>query len=544
MAQEMVDIDRARDAVRRASWPEAFAALTAIDPAALGPDDLDALADAAWWMCRVEDSIAARRRAYTAHADAGDDRRAAMGAWALFYEYVIGGDEAVAAGWLRRAHRHLEGEPDCIERGWLKFAEAEIARWSGRFVEARELAERATSFGRRFSSPDLLSMGIELQGRCLISAGLAGEGVGLLDEAMCSVVAGELSPMITGWIYCNVIGACWELADLRRASEWTDAAMRWCNSLSTSSAPYWGLCRIHRVEIAALRGRWSEAEAEAMRTCDELLSYQPHAAAEAFYTAGEIRRRMGDLETATKLFERCHELGATPQPGLALVHLARGRVAAAAGELRSALEGRPANDLARVRLLVAQVDVALAENDVDIACSACDELEAIAERFASPALLAAAAGARGTLSLATDELGAAFTHLRTSIALWQEVDAPYEVARSRLLLGTACRREKDEEGARLEFQVALRTFERLGARADLRRTAELLSGKVTRPSGLTPREAEVLKLVATGRSNRAIAEELVVSENTVARHLNNIFNKVGVSSRAAATAFAFEHDLA
>jgi ATP/maltotriose-dependent transcriptional regulator MalT len=534
MAQRIGDAQRARDLVGAGAWQEAYELFDGLDPSRLGPEDLDALADAAWWTCRVDEAIAARQKAHAGHVRAGDARRAGHAAWLLFYDHLYRGEETVAGGWLRRARRHLAAEPECAERGYLAFSEAEIALWDGRPDDAVALAERTIALGQRLGSPDVLALGIETQGRAVLAMGRVAEGAGLLDEAMCSVVAGELQPLFAGWIYCHVIGACWELADLRRAGEWTDAAMRWCEELSTATTPYQGLCRVHRVEIATLRGRWTEAEAEARRTCEELMAYEPHLAGEAFYAAGELHRRRGDLHAAAASFARAHELGTQPQPGLALVQLARGRTAAAATALRVALAGQTASRLGRMRLLAAQAEVALAAGDLDTARAATGELESTAERYGSPALHATAATARGALRLAEDDVEGALASLRRALAVWQEIDAPYEAARVRVRLGDAFRRAGDEAGARLELQVARRTFERLGATG---------AGQASLPGRLTAREAEVLRLVATGRSNRDIATELVVSEHTVARHLNNIFAKLGVSSRTAATAFAFERDL-
>jgi ATP/maltotriose-dependent transcriptional regulator MalT len=536
MAQRTVGVDRARAAAGAGAWQEAYELFAGLDRAGLGPWDLDALADAAWWTCRVDEAIAARQKAHAGHARAGDARGAGRAAWLLYYDHLYRGEETVAGGWLRRAQRHLAAEAECIEQGYLAFAEAELALWAGHLDDAVELAERLAALGQRLGSPDLLALGLETQGRALLAKGRVEEGAGLLDEAMCSVVAGELQPLFTGWIYCHVIAACWELADLRRAGEWTDAAMRWCEELSTATIPYQGLCRIHRVEIATLRGRWAEAEAEARRTCEELMAYEPHFAGEAFYAAGELHRCRGDLHAAEASFARAHELGAEPQPGLALVQLARGRTAAAATALRLALAGQTTR-LGRMRLLAAQVEVALAAGDLDTARVATGELESTAEQYGSPALHASAATARGALRLAEDDIDGALASLRRALAIWQELDAPYEAARVRVHLGGVFRRVGDDGGARLELQVAQRTFERLGVSPDAR------GGQASLPAGLTAREAEVLRLLATGRSNRDIAAELVVSEHTVARHLNNIFAKLGVSSRTAATAFAFKHDL-
>ena len=544
MTDRVSTVERARDAAQRGSWAEAYEQYRDLDPPTLAPDDLDALADAAFWMCRIDESIAARQKAHTGYARAGRPRPAAVAAWLLYYEFLIQGEETVAGGWLQRMRRHLETEADCPEHGYLAFADAEVALWGGNPTDALAHAERLAALGQRHDHLELLALGTELQGRCLLAMGRVPEGTALLDDAMCSVVAGELSPMITGWIYCNVISACWELADLRRAGAWTDAAMRWCEDLPTSSAPYQGICRVHRVEIATLRGRWTEAGAEAERTCEELLAYAPRLAGAAFYAAGEVRRHLGDLSGAESLFGQAYELGTDPQPGLALVQLAQGKGAAAEAALRRALTEDGPGRLGRVRLLAAQAEVARHSGDLDTLRAATEELESASAGFPGTALEAAARFARGALQLAEGEVDVALGELRRAVAIWQEIDAPYEVARTRIVLGETFRAAGDEDGARLEFQVAQRIFDRLGAAAATGQTAAPVEQRAAAPQGLTPRESEVLRLLATGRSNRDIAAELVVSEHTVARHLSHIFAKLGVSSRTAAAAFAFEHDLA
>lgn len=541
MAERIADIDRARDAIGREAWAEAHEELRHVDRSSLTPQDLQGLADTAWWLGRVDDSIAARRDAYSGYASAGDDRRAAFTAVRLFIEYFFRSEPAEATGWLMRAQRHVETHPECVELGYVWIARAYLAHVQGDLPQAQGLAEQAIEIGRRFHDPDLTAMGIDVLGRVLISRGMIAEGTSLLDEAMTSVVAGELSSMITGAIYCNVLSICLELADLGRAGEWTEASAAWCESLPPE-APFLGLCRLYRAQLATFRGAWAEAEAEALRASGEV-AFSPFAVGQAFYSTGEIRLRIGNLLGAEEAFTRARELGVEPQPGLALVRLAQGKTDAALAALRVALAGESASPLRRSRLLGAMVEASVAAGDLDAARSAADELGTIAGGFGTPALDAAAATARGALRLAEGDVRGALDSLRRACGTWQELGLPYEAARARTLYGIAIRGAGDEEGARLELDAARAAFERLGATIDERRAADLLTERGVLPGGLTEREAEVLRLVASGRTNREIAADLVISEHTVARHLQNVFAKLDVSSRAAATAFAFEHGL-
>jgi ATP/maltotriose-dependent transcriptional regulator MalT len=542
VAERIPDLDRARDAVGREAWAEAYEELRTLDPSRLTPHDLEGLADAAWWLSKVDESIAARQRAYSGYVAAGEGPAAARCAARLCIEHFLRGEPAVAAGWLMRAQRHVREQQERVPHGWLAVCEATVAHFRGELDEAMSLSQQATEIGQRFGDRDLVAMGIHLQGLVHISAGRVPEGMALLDEAMTSVVAGELSRYFTGVIYCNVLAVCLDLTDLGRAGEWNQAARDWCDSIPPE-APYPGLCRLNRAAAASLRGAWPEAEAEAQRASEEL-TFNPLAAAKAFYQTGEIRRRIGNLAGAEEAFIRAHELGLDPQPGLALLRLAQGKTAAALTALRLAVTGESGSRLRRAQLLAAQVEVAIAARDLDAARPASDELEAIAHEFGTPALDAVAATARGALRLAEGDLAGAIERLRHAAAIWQELRLPYETARARMLYGVAVRGAGGEEGARLELRAALAAFERLGAAADLGKAGELLAESGDLPGGLTPREAEVLRLVAAGRTNREVAAELVISEHTVARHVQNIFAKLDLPSRAAATAFAFEHGLA
>lgn len=543
MTEPIANIDRARAAIERGSWSEAYESFLVLDPSGLTPDDWEAYADAAWWTGRIGESIAARQKAYTGYAEAGDDRRAAAMAARLCIEHFLRDEQAVGAGWFARAQRHASDLPDCVELGFAAFLEATIQLYTGDPVSAVPLIARAIEFGRRFGNRDLLGMAIHTQGLILIAQGRPAEGVALLDEAMASVVAGEVSDYFTGAIYCNVIGACLEIADVRRAAEWGEAARRWSESIPSESR-YPGMCRLNRAQIASFRGAWSEAEAESVRATEELMEFSPPMAAEALYETGDVRRRRGDLAGAEEAFERAHELGFEPQPGLALLRLAQGKADAALTALRTAVMGASGNRLRRARLQWALAETALAAGDLDSAATAADELDTLAGESDARVLGAFAATVRGSFLLAESDVPGAVASLRRASALWQELRLPYEAARTRMLFGLALRAAGDEEGAQLELRAALGAFERLGAPGDAAKASDLLGGPAALPGGLTAREAEVLRLVAAGKTNRDIAVELVISEHTVARHLQNMFAKLGVTSRSAATAYAYEHDLA
>ena len=441
-----------------------------------------------------------------------------------------------------RAQRHLQGQPACVEQGFLAMVEANVARFSGDLDDAVVSARRAFEIGRQFGDGSLVAMAIHTEGLVLIDSGDVPHGMALLDEAMTAVLASDLDPYFTGIIYCNLIQACLELNDIRRAGEWSDAARTWCDALQPGS-PFPRMCRVNRAEVARLRGAWSEAEAEAILASEELATIEPALAASAWIQVGEVRRRVGDVEGAETAFTRAQELGIDPMPGLALLRLAQGKIEAARTALRFALAAE-AQRPRRARLLAAQAEVALAAEDLDEARSAAEELETVALEAGTLASEAAAATAIGALHLAEGDVPGALDRLRSASASWHELKLPYEAAKARVLCAKALRIGGDADGARLELRAALDGFERLGAIPDAADAARLLGSPGAIPGGLTPREVEVLHLVAAGKTNRDIAVELVISEHTVARHLQNMYAKIDVSSRSGATAFAFEHGLA
>jgi ATP/maltotriose-dependent transcriptional regulator MalT len=535
-------LDRARSAARLRRWTEALDLYNRAGVAALDHDDLAAMADAAWWLCRLDQSMLLRRRAYDAFATAGLGRRAAYAAWFLSQDYWMKGEEAAATGWLKRAERHLAADPECVERGLLAITDSDVARSSGDLERARAAAELAIQLGETCGSLDLHAMGIQTLGRALIAAGSVREGVALLDEAMALVIGGRLDPLFTGWIYCNVLITCMECADIARAGEWTESAMAWCDSVPDLS-PFHGICRIHVAEVTALRGEWERAQAEALRTAREMEGMEQHVVAEAHYAVGEIALRRGDLPAAEEWFSRAQATGRDPQPGLALVRLAQGKIDAAAAGLRTSLASAAGPPLRRARLLAAIVDVALAAGDIGGARRALADLEDVALRIGTTLLEAMAETARAAIRIAEGRAEDAIQDACRAWSLWQRLKLPYDAARARVLVGSASRLAGDAERAQAELEAARAVFERLGALLDARAAAEQLHRPTGLPRDLSARELQVLRLVAAGRTNREIAAELIISEHTVSRHLQNMFRKLNVSSRASATAFAFAHDL-
>jgi tetratricopeptide (TPR) repeat protein len=454
VAERIADIDRAQDAVERRSWAEAYSIFEGLEPSDLTPRQWESFADAAWWTGHQDESIAARQKAYTGYADAGDERRAGWMAARLCIEHFIRDEPAAGMGWLARTRRHAAGLHECVELGFMSVLEATVLRYGGDLASAGPLAQRAAEIGERFGDRDLLAMAIHTQGLILIAEGRVIEGVPLLDEAMISVVAGEVSDYYAGAVYCNVIAACLEIADVRRAAEWAEAARAWSESIPSDSL--WpGLCRVNRAQVASLRGEWSLAEAESVRAAEQLMSTSPPLAAEALYETGDVRRRRGDLAGAEAAFERAHELGFEPQPGLGLLRLAQGKIDAALTALRTAVAVPSGNRLRGARLQWALAEAALAAGDLDSARSAADELDAIARGSDARVLEASAATVRGAVQGAEGDVPGSVASLRHASALWQELRLPYEAAHARMQLGLALRAAGDDDGARRELRAAL-----------------------------------------------------------------------------------------
>ena len=537
---------RGREAYARQSWGEAVAALSAADAQEpLTVDDLERLAIAAFLNGREDASLAALERAHRRLLADGQVARAVRWAFWIALTSAQRGQHAVAGGWLARAERLLhDAALDCVERGYLRVPAGLHALGSGEAGTALATFEEVLATAVRFSDPDLAALGRLGCGQALVAKGEPVDGVARLDEAMLAVTSGDVSPMVAGIVYCAVIITCRKIFDLRRAQEWTTALSRWCAS-QEGLQPYRGQCLIHRSEILQLRGEWSDALGEVEQACEHLGGIPGNPVlGMARYQQAELLRLRGELDEAEIAYRGASEWGHPVQPGLALLRLAQGRIEDATAAARRVVDATAGDRVERSRVLAAFVEIMLAVDDVDSARSAADELSEIARDFAAPYLEAVAATARGAVMLAERDASAAADALRDALSVWQELDAPYESARVRVLTARACRLLGDEDTATLELDAAGHVFEQLGAAPASAEVAELSrSASDATPGSLTPREVEVLSLLATGATNRQIAETLVISEKTVARHLSNLYTKIGVSTRAAATAWGYQQDL-
>ena len=538
-------LEQGRRGYARRAWVDAYGSLSAADRVApLGAADLELLATSAYMLGRDEEYVAALERAHRAHLDRGEGLRAARSAFWIAINLSIRGEAGGAQGWVGRARRLVERERrDCVEQGYLLLAAVLEHQAAGEHDAAIAVGAEAVAVGERFGDADLFALAAQDQGIMLIKHGRVAEGVGLLDEAMVAVTAGELSPMVNGFVYCGVIMGCQAAYEPRRAQEWTAALTRWCEQ-QPDMVSFTGTCLVHRSEIMQLRGAWPDALEEARRAGERCArANNESVAAYARYRQGEVHRLRGEVATAEEAYRDAHRGGCEPQPGLALLRLAQGNGEAAAAAIRR-LVGETSDPSTRARLLPAEVEIMLEVGDVPAARSACAQLEEIAEQWGGDMLGATVACARGAVALAEGDARAALVALRRATQAWRELEAPYEAARAQVLVGLSCRALGDDDAAALELDAAREVFERLGAAPDLERV-DSLTRRDRRPEthGLTLRELEVLQLVAAGKSNREIAAALVISEHTVARHLQNIFAKLSVSSRTAASAFAFAHDL-
>jgi DNA-binding CsgD family transcriptional regulator len=538
-------LERGRECYARGAWQDAHESLSDADRASpLRPEDLELFARAAYMLGQDDAYRSGLERAHRAYLDESEPLRAVRCAFWIGHNLLFRGEVVRARGWFARAGRLLDREPrECAERGWLLVPIWLEQMGAGDWTAGHATAAEAAAIGDRFGDADLVWLARDEQGRALLKQGRVEEGLRLVDEILVVAAAGELSPVVTGIVYCNTIAFCRDVYELRPAREWTDALTRWCESQPEMVA-HNGLCLVHRAELMTIGGAWAAALDE-LRLVGERFRrgvLNQRALGHAAYREGEVHRLRGQLRDAETAYKEAARFGREPQPGLALLRLAQGKGEAAAATIRRALDETKL-PLGRAALLPATVEIALALGNPDGARAASLELDGIAERQQSDLLHATAAHARGAVALTEGDAGRAIAPLREAWTTWQELEAPYEAARARVLIGLAYSALGDDDAAAMELEAARDAFKSLGALQEVARVEELTGQAQANGHGLTRREVEVLRLVASGKSNREIAGELVISERTVARHVQNIFAKLRLSSRAAASVFASEQGL-
>ncbi|MGE3285372.1 MAG: LuxR C-terminal-related transcriptional regulator [Pseudonocardia sp.] len=538
MGPENAALVAARTAYRERRWSAArdgFRAALA-DAPLTGPD-LATMADCAWWLGLVDESIAAGEAAHRALMAEGDVRAAAWCAIDVAVNFLLRGDAEAGGRWIDRASRLLADLPECVEQGYLAYLlEVEGGLDSPDLEPVVAAARRVRDLGKRFGHATLVAASLLGEGRARVRQERVAEGLVLLDEALAALLSDDVAPDWAGDIYCNLMATFYELGDLARTRRMVALTEEWLATVPPAVL-FTGICRVHRAQLLRLAGAWQDAEREAAQVCAELEGIAVLAVGEGRYELGELHRLRGDLDAAEGEFLRAHRLGREPQPGFALLTLAQERPESAAASVRAALLAETTDRLAQARLLGPATEILLACEDVTDAADAAAELAEIAESFTSPGFAAAADQAQGAVALARDRAAQAQPLLRSALRRWQQLGAPYDAARSRVLLACAYRDLGHPDDAERELAVAADDFERLGASADAAAVAAL-RGRPMLPGGLTRREAEVLGHVAAGRTNREIAAALSVKEQTVARHLSTICGKLGVTSRTAAAEVA------
>jgi DNA-binding CsgD family transcriptional regulator/tetratricopeptide (TPR) repeat protein len=536
------DLRRGRACYERREWGEAYRALLSADQAsALQADDLDRLATAAYLTGRDLEFQRILERLHRVHVEAGARARAARCTFWLGLTLLFRGEIGHANAWRARGERLIQDE-DCVERGYLLVPIAAQQVYEGQVQAGHATAGEAVAIGERFGDADLTAAARHLQGHALIQQGDVAAGLRRLDDAMLAVVANELSPIMTGLLYCSVIELCQQVYALGRAREWTSAFSSVCEQQPEMLA-FSGICLVHRAEVLQFQGAWPDALVAACRACERAERADRKPPGAALYRRAEIHRLCGEFEKAEEAYRSASELGCEPQPGLALLRLAQGRTEAASTASRR-LTSATGDRLRRARLLPAHIDIMLAIGDVEEARRARDELHALAQAFDTDVLRAVVAQADGAIALAEGNPHAALDPLRCAFELWQRLAAPYEAARVRVLIGRACRALGDDEASGLEHEAARATFEQLGARPDLARLdAPIPLAEQPARRRLTTRECEVLRLIAHGSTNKQIADALCLSSRTIDRHVSNILDKLDVPSRTAATVYAYHHKL-
>ena len=548
-------LGQGRASFDRRAWAEAFESLVRADGAAsLELEDLERLAWSAALTGRDEAFLGTLERLHKASVELGQPRRAARASFWIGWYLSSFGSNSAAEGWFAAANRLVESEPEaCAERGYLLLPVVYRCLAAADCAGAAEAAGEAARIGELCAERDLVAFARNLEARSLIAQGRLEQGLALLDELMVDVTSGELSPLVTGIVYCSALVSCQDCFALDRARQWTAALSRFCSE-QPELVTFKGICLVRRAELKQLGGAWDEAIDEVRQVCDRSTRGDPEILGTACYQQAELFRLRGEFEKAENSYRLASENGSETQPGLALLRLSQGQIDFAVGAIRR-LSSTTSMKWQRARLLPAFVEIMLSAGQLDEARGASIELAGMAEEHGGEILGAIAAHARGAVALAEGKDREAVEALRHAFGVWQKADAPYLAARIRVLLGRAYAALGDRDGAELEQSFARKVFEELGALPDLAlldASSDVSSdaagestdsGEGLHEHGLSKREIEILRLVAAGKTNKGIARELFVSSRTVDRHLSNIFTKIGVTSRAGATAFAYENGL-
>jgi len=541
-------LEQGREAFARRQWKTVYAQLSAADgETSLEPADLERLATAAYLLGKHDEAVTLWTRLHHECINRGDVERAAYWGYWLGFMQLLNGEPAQASGWQARAQRLDKATNEAsAAKGYGEMLGGLLAIVSGDVAGASARFDATVALADRFNDPDLLALGLLGQGQALAMQHAFAAGATRLDEAMLGITAGKVSPVLAGIVYCAVILTCQRIFDLARAREWTRQLDIWC-AAQPDLTPFRGECLVHRSEVLQARGDWPGALDEAEKARNHLAADSDVVLGRACYQQGELHRLRGEFGKAEQMFRDAGRHGFEPQPGVALLRLAMGDVDAAAAVIRRAVDAAvdvpsPAGGLSRPRLLGPLIEILLAQGDIPGAHKVADELAATAAQMNTPYLAAMSAHGKGAVLFAEGEAKNAEAHLREAWMLWQQLEMPFESACVRVLLGQVCRQLGDPETALMHFEAARAVFERLEAAPALAQL-ERVAANAESASALTPRELEVLALVAAGESNRGIAAELAISEHTVARHISNIFDKLGVNSRTAASSYAHTHNL-
>jgi ATP/maltotriose-dependent transcriptional regulator MalT len=533
---------QARAAFAERAWARArqlYASAQRPDPA-----DLEAWGLAAQLTGHDAEAEAVRERAHHAFLDSADFNGAARVAFWLGLSLLMRGEASRGRGWFARVRSVVPADRfgQSVWHGYTLLNDGMQALQGHAHAESLDLLGQAKQLAEQHNDLDLELLARNGRGQALLALGRAGEGMAELDQMLVLATGAGANPQAVGQVYCAAILVCRGCLDVERSVEWTQALDAWC-ATQPDLVPYRGQCLVHRSEVLQLRGDWQEASEE-IDSVITLMSATPTDVATglAMYQRGELHRVRGEFGRAEEAYREALKAGHDPQPGLALLRLAQGRAQTSLVSLRRALEENT-YVFTRARLLPAAAAAAISTGELADAHAFADELGAAAQCHDSAYLRAVAAETAGAVCLAEGDAAQSLTLLRRGLHEWLSVRAPYEVARCRVLVARACRLLGDTESAQMEAQAAAQVFTELGAHHDLSLLVADTPGSAVRQDGLTPRELEVLRALATGQSNKGIAEQFVLSERTVARHVANIFVKIGVNSRTAATAYAYDHRL-